>query len=99
MPSEPGTDERIELDAVGHRFTLSSADAVAVLDYRERDARTLEYYHTFVPHPMRERGVASRLAAYALRYALEQGLAVIPTCPFVAAFVRKNPEHAAVLRR
>ena len=99
MPSDPGTDERIERDAASHRFTLSSGAAAAVLDYREHDARTLEYYHTFVPSPMRGRGVASRLVAHALRYALEQRLAVIPTCPFVAAFIRRHPEYAAVLHR
>jgi len=96
MPSDPGTDERIVRDAASHRFTLSSGTGVAVLDYRAHDARTLEYYHTFVPAPMRGRGVASRLVAHALRYAAEQRLAVIPTCPFVAAFIRRHPEYAAL---
>jgi len=100
MPSDPGTDERIERDAASHRFTLSSGEgAAAVLDYRERDAGTLEYYHTFVPTSLRGRGVASRLVAHALRYAIEQRLSVIPTCPFVAAFIRRHPEYAAVLQR
>jgi predicted GNAT family acetyltransferase len=99
MPSDSGTDERIERDAASHRFTLSSGAAAAVLDYREHDSRTLEYYHTFVPPAMRGRGVASRLVAHALRYALEQRLAVIPTCPFVAAFIRRHPEYAAVVHR
>ena len=99
MPSDAGTDERIERDAASHRFTLSSGGAEAVLDYREHGAGTLEYYHTFVPRPMRGRGVASRLVAYALRYALEHRLAVIPTCPFVAAFIRRHPEYAALAHR
>ena len=99
MPSDPVSDERFEHDAAAHRFTLSSGTAVAVLDYREHDARTLEYYHTFVPPAMRGRGVASRLVAHALRHALAHGIAVIPACPFVAAFIRKNTEYAAVRRR
>ena len=99
MPSDPVSDERFEHDAAAHRFTLSSGTAVAVLDYREHDARTLEYYHTFVPTSLRGRGVASRLVAHALRYAIEQHLSVIPTCPFVAAFIRRHPEYAAVVHR
>jgi hypothetical protein len=99
MPSDPGSDERFEHDAPAHRFTLSLGAAVAVLDYREHDSRTLEYYHTFVPPAMRGHGVASRLVAHALRYALTQGLGVIPTCPFVAAFIRRHAEFAAVLHR
>jgi len=48
---------------------------------------------------MRGNGVASRLVAKALRYALDHGLTVIPTCPFVSAFIRKHKEYAAVLAR
>jgi len=99
MPSDPGSGERFEHDSAAHRFTLTSGTAVAVLEYREHDPRTLECYHTFVPPPLRGRGVASRLVEQALRYALEQRITVIPTCPFVAAFIRRHPEYAAVLHR
>ena len=99
MPSDSGSDERFEHDAAAHRFTLSFGAAVAVLDYREHDSRTLEYYHTFVPPAMRGRGVASQLVTHALRYAQAQGISVIPTCPFVAAFIRRHPEYAAVVHR
>jgi uncharacterized protein len=99
MPTDPGSDERFEHDAVARRFTLSSGSAAAVLDYREHDSHTLEYYHTFVPPAMRGRGVASRLVAHALRYAQAQQVSVIPTCPFVSAFIRRHPEYAAVLHR
>ena len=99
MPSDSGSDERFEHDAAAHRFTLSIGAAVAVLDYREHDSRTLEYHHTFVPRALRGRGVASRLVTHALRYAQAQRISVIPTCPFVAAFIRRHPEYAAVLHR
>ena len=99
MPSDSGSNERFEHDAAAHRFTLSFGAAVAVLDYREHDSRTLEYYHTFVPPAMRGRGVASQLVTHALRYAQAQGVSVIPTCPFVSAFIRRHPEYAAVLQR
>ena len=99
MPSDPSNDERFEHDAAAHRFKLSSGTSVSVVDYREKDSHTLEYYHTFVPPPMRGHGVASRLVAHALRWALDQHVTVIPTCPFVAAFIRRHPEYAAVLPR
>jgi predicted GNAT family acetyltransferase len=98
MSSDPRSDERFEHDTAADRFKLSSGTWVAVLDYREHDSLTIECYHTFVPPPMRGRGVASRLVAQALRWALEQHITVIPTCPFVAAFLRRHPEYAAVLR-
>ena len=98
MPSDSG-DERVRHEPEARRFTQSSGGALAVLEYREIDPSTVEYHHTSVPPALRGRGIASRLAAHALRYALDKGLTVIPSCPFVAAFIRKHPEYAAVLGR
>jgi predicted GNAT family acetyltransferase len=92
-------DGQVRHDRAEQRFSLKLGDMLAVLDYHRVDASTLDYRHTFVPPPMRGRGIASVLTAYALRYAWEEGLEVIPSCPFVAAFVLRHPEHARVVRR
>jgi predicted GNAT family acetyltransferase len=75
-----------------HRFVLVVDGAESMLEYRPIGDRTLDYYRTFVPPELRRRGIASQLAEQALRYAAERGLAVAPTCPFVAAFIRSHPE-------
>jgi len=100
MPTESAAaDERVRHEPENHRFALSSGAGLAVLEYREAGPGTLAYHHTYVPPPLRGRGIASRLAAFALRHALDNGLAVIPNCPFVAAFIRKNRQYAGVLGR
>jgi len=99
MQSDSGAGDVPRHEPANHRFTLSIGGALAVLDYRVIDATTLEYHHTYVPRELRGRGIASRLVAYALRYALDNRLWVIPACSFVAAFLRRNPEYAAVLGR
>ena len=99
MPSESGAGDELRHEPANRRFTLSSGAALAVLDYREVGPGIVSYHHTYVPQALRGRGIASRLTAFALRHALDQGLTVIPTCAFVAAFIRKNPEYAAVLQR
>jgi predicted GNAT family acetyltransferase len=91
-------DSGIRHDPTQRRFSLRLGDTLAVLDYDRVDASTLDYRHTFVPPPMRGRGIASALTAYALRYARDENLKVIPSCPFVAAFVRRHPEHEPVVR-
>ncbi len=48
--------------------------------------------HTVVPESFEGRGVGSALAKAALGYAREQGLKVIPLCPFIAAYITKHPE-------
>jgi predicted GNAT family acetyltransferase len=52
----------------------------------------LELIHTEVPEPLSGRGIASRLAHAALVYARENGLRVIPTCPFVRSYLERHPE-------
>jgi predicted GNAT family acetyltransferase len=75
------------------RFVLVTGDAVSSLGYRSIGRTTLDFAHTFVPPELRGRGIASRLARFALDYARQQGLKVAPTCPFVAAYIEGHPEY------
>ena len=93
---EPGTLEiRHEPDA--GRFVARVDGAEAVLAYRPLDATTLDYYHTFVPPALRGRGIASELTDHALRYAMQHGLIIVPSCPFVARHLDRHPELRSVL--
>lgn len=74
------------------RFVLGEGAAQAELSYQRVDD-VLVYHHTFVPPALRGQGIASELAHFALRYARDNGLKVRPTCPFVAAFIRRNPQY------
>ena len=96
MPSSPPTE--IQHDALAHRFTLDLNGTQAVLDYRELDAQTLDYFRTFVPNALRGGGLASRLTDHALRYAREHGLKIVPTCPFIATYIERHSEFQSLLR-
>ncbi len=87
----------IRHDAAANRFVLTNDGGEAVLDYREIDATTLDYFRTFVPTSMRGGGIASRLTEYALLYAREHGLKIIPTCPFIATYIERHPEFAPLI--
>jgi len=89
-------------DAIRHepearRFVLDLAGGTGLIHYCELAGRVLEFDHTFVPHGLRGGGVASRLTEHALRYAREHGYRVIATCPFVAAFIARHPQHRDLL--
>jgi predicted GNAT family acetyltransferase len=93
---EPGTLEiRHEPDA--GRFVARVSGAEAVLAYRRLDATRLDYYHTFVPPALRGRGIASALTDHALRYAMQHGLRIVPSCPFVARHLDRHAELRSVL--
>ncbi|RYU96436.1 GNAT family N-acetyltransferase [Emticicia agri] len=49
--------------------------------------------HTEVPKELEGKGLGSLLAKNALQYAEENGLKLMPLCPFMAAYVRKNYEQ------
>lgn len=70
-----------ELIVDGHR---------AHLDYRQLDNSTLDFYHTFVPDALRGQGIAAILTAAALEYAQQHELGVVPSCCYVATYMRRH---------
>lgn len=87
--SAAGEDVR---DVEGSRFEVETDAGTARLDYRREGGR-LHLTHTEVPASEREKGVGTRLVTHALDTARREGLDVVPSCPFVAAFIRDNPDY------
>lgn len=76
-----------------NRFVLELDDGEAELTYRRVSDTVLDFVHTYVPPAARGAGIASRLVTEGFEYAREHGYTVIPSCPYVAAFVRKHGEY------
>ncbi|MEP6976849.1 MAG: GNAT family N-acetyltransferase [Thermoleophilia bacterium] len=64
-----------------------------ILYRAEPDRITL--IHTEVEPELEHQGVASQLVAATLDDIRARGLAVVPICPFVLAYIRRHPEYAA----
>jgi predicted GNAT family acetyltransferase len=80
------------------RFVIDADGGTALLQYRELDTRgTLDFNHTYTPPALRGSGIASRLTEHALRHAREHGYKVVPSCPFVAAYIARHPEYRDLL--
>lgn len=84
----------VEHDPAAHRFTLAASGGTAVLAYAPAGPDLLDLYSTFVPSADRGRGIASRLVEAAVAYARAEGKRIIPSCWYVAVWVRRHPEHA-----
>ena len=65
---------------------------IGLAAYRRRDGR-IAFLHTEVDESSSGRGYGSRLAAAALDDALQQGLEVVPLCPFIAHYIERHPEY------
>ena len=82
---------RHEPDA--QRFVADVGGKTAYITYRQLDGQMLELDHTYVPANSRGGRIASQLTVRALEYARERGYRVVPSCPFVAAYIERHPEY------
>jgi hypothetical protein len=76
---------RFETTVEGHRAELTF----------HRDGNRLVLDHTGVPEEIGHHGIASDLAEAAFRYAEQEGLSVVPRCPYVRRWLEKSPPAAA----
>lgn len=83
-------------DVPGKRFEIETDAGTARLEYRREDG-TVRLNHTEVPLEAEGQGLGSRLARHALAWAREEGLEVVPICPFVASFIQRHPEHLDIV--
>lgn len=81
----------VVMNAQTHRFEAVVDGLTAFAEYR-LEPGVLILPHTVVPPELGGRGIAGALAEAALGYARAQGLAVKPTCPFIASYIGKHPE-------
>lgn len=80
-----------------HRFELTQDDNTAYLSY-ERQADVIDYNHTIVPSALGGQGIGTELVKFALAYARVHHLRVVPSCSFVANYIKKHPDAADLLR-
>jgi uncharacterized protein len=75
------------------RFEVTvDGELAGFLVYRMRKG-LLALVHTEVDERFEGRGLGGRLARFALDQAREQGVAVLPFCPFVNAWIERHPEY------
>jgi predicted GNAT family acetyltransferase len=75
------------------RFAIYLGDTLAGLAaYREDSGRRV-FTHTEVDQAFTGRGLGGRLADFALRETRSEGLAVVPVCSFIAAYIERHPEY------
>ena len=88
-------DLKINNNALLSRFESLVNGKLALLDYRiEQGTIFLRYVE--VPVEEQGRGIASKVTQAALKFARDNGLTVVPHCPFIASYVSRHPEELKV---
>jgi predicted GNAT family acetyltransferase len=67
-----------------------------VVEYRDRPGERV-FVHTEVSPAEGGHGIGGALARAALDDVRARGLAAVPMCPFIAAWIRRHPEYRALV--
>lgn len=77
------------------RFEIPLDEGEAYMAYVGPEDGTVEFESTFVSPDHRGEGLAERVVVAALEWAREEGLEVVPTCPYVRRTMSETrPEFA-----
>jgi predicted GNAT family acetyltransferase len=71
-----------------HRFVAQVDGREAVLEYRLLPDNGIDFTHTFVPEPLRGKGIAEKLVRNGLAWAREQSYEIQASCWYVRRFLR-----------
>lgn len=75
-----------------NRFELEVVGKIAFIEFDKIEPNILDLVHTEVPEELSGKGVGSKLVEGALNYCKENGLLVIPSCPFIKKFMDKHTQ-------
>ncbi|MDR0660157.1 MAG: N-acetyltransferase [Prevotellaceae bacterium] len=79
--------QSFETEVEGHK---------ASVEYYLRD-NTINILHTWVPKPIEGRSIAAALTKFALDYAKQNQLKVIPNCSYTQVYIKRHEEYRDLL--
>ncbi len=85
--------------ATGGKYSVSVNGNEAELTFSRAGDHLIIIDHTDVPDPLRGLGLGQMLVRRAVDDARNQGIKVLPLCPFAASEFRKHAEYRDVLSR
>jgi len=90
---------RISHDTVRKMFRALTAEGreLGHLEYNIIPPSTIDFYHTFTEPDAQGQGVAGKMVTAGLEWAKEKNYKVIPSCSYVVAFLKKNPQFSSSL--
>lgn len=94
MPNEPAPVVRD--NAAAHQYEVTVDGHTGILRYARKPG-VVHLVHTEVPPELQGRGLAGSLAKAALEAARTAGERVVPSCPFVQAYLKRHPEYQSLV--
>ncbi|HKI77873.1 MAG TPA: GNAT family N-acetyltransferase [Ignavibacteriaceae bacterium] len=84
---------KVKHDKENQQFVANVEGKDAYLRYLIKGDKKIDFHHTYVPNELRGKGLAAEVVKEGFKYAEENNLKVIPTCPYIHTFLKKYPEY------
>jgi len=81
------------------RFELHVDNHIAFIEYIINNENIMFLTHTEVPRALEGKGVGKNIVEKALNYIKDHNYTLAPLCPFVAAYLKRNPEWKSLLAK
>lgn len=81
-----------------NRFETTIDGKLSKLDYIQ-NGKNFVITHVGVHPSLRGHGVAGKIVEAGLAYARENSFRVVPMCSYAAAYIRRHPEHAELMKQ
>jgi uncharacterized protein len=80
------------------RFELTlDEDKVAFIDYTQAGEGVVALTHTEVPEEFEGKGIGNHLVKGAFEILQQENLKIVPTCSFIAAYLKRHPEYKSLV--
>lgn len=89
----------VENNAAQKRFEINTDEGTAFIQYTKRGEDVYNLYHTEVPPQFAGKGVGSALVKGTLEFIKAEGKQIVPTCPFVLAYLKKHSEYQELVKQ
>jgi uncharacterized protein len=70
----------------------------ALVGYSKESDGTLNLVHTEVPAKFQSKGFGSELVKQTLEQIKAAGNKIVPSCPFIAAYLERHPEYESLVK-
>lgn len=88
--------ENIPLNKTDKRFEINVNGHFAFIDYREAGDK-IALIHTEAEPELAGTGAAAAVVEKTLHYIEDNGKKLLPYCPYVFAYIKKNPEWKRIV--
>jgi predicted GNAT family acetyltransferase len=80
------------------QFEMDFDGKKALVGFKKETDGTLNLVHTEVPPEFEGKGVGSQLVKQTLEQIKTTNKKIIPSCPFVAAYIKRHPEYESLVK-